>query len=270
MKILFIAVLSLASVFAADAAAYDYEVEFVKSTHESVVKTDFVPELGTTFRLDVKLDGEFNQIFGPNFNHQKNCTAIFGCEGPEVEKFRDLFLLELGGNDAQAFVTFESLGRKGPGPWEHCGTLEGNDTLLGSRYDITYDGKQVRWGGFLINLNGERKEAAKLPISFFGMTRDDGSAKSYACYDMTLYGAAFYKDAKPVAEFIPVVKGGVAGLYDKVAKKFYASSAAPLTAGLKRLEKIVGVGERTATKTRSSSSSWRDTPSCPCARRSCR
>ena len=71
-------------------------------------------------------------------------------------------------------------------------------------------------GSFRIKLNDARTVTGKVPVSFFGMTCADGSVKSYACYDMTFYGATFYKDGKPVAEYIPVVKGGVAGIYDNV------------------------------------------------------
>ena len=97
----------------ASAADFDYRVEYVKSTHGSCVKTDLVPQPGTTFRMDVRFDGPFNQIFGGKFDHAKNTTVFFGQEdAQDAEGFRDLFQLALGGHEAQTYQTFASLGRK--------------------------------------------------------------------------------------------------------------------------------------------------------------
>ena len=68
----------LVAAASAAAADYDYRVEYVKSTHGSCVKTDLVPRPGTTFRMDVRFDGPFNQIFGGKFDHAKNTTVFFG------------------------------------------------------------------------------------------------------------------------------------------------------------------------------------------------
>ena len=232
----------------AGAAAYDYEVEFVKSTHESVVKTDLVPGPGLTFKLDLMFEGPYNQIFGGKFNHEKQTTTFFGQEDASVNDVRNMFNLGLGGHEAQAYQSFQSLGQKGGGKWVHCGLQEVNDSVIGTRILITYDGRTVTWGSFSVKLEGERTEAGKVPVALFGMTRDDGSVKAYGNYDLTLYGATFYKDGKPVADFIPVVKGGVAGVYDKVAKKFFASATdKPLVAGpkaVKKVEKIGGGGQQ--------------------------
>lgn len=67
--------------------------------------------------------------------------------------------------------------------------------------------------------------------------------KSYGCYELSFYGASFYKEGKPVAQFVPVVKDGVAGIYDKVAKKFFASSTdVPLVAGPRNVRSEVEDG----------------------------
>ena len=226
------ACLAAAAVSAA-AADFDYRVEYVKSTHGSCVKTDLVPQPGTTFRMDFRFDGPFNQIFGGKFDHAKNTTVFFGQEdAQDAEGFRDLFQLALGGHEAQAYQTFASLGRKSREKWIHCGLQEVNDSAIGTRVSIVYDGRHVTWGSFDMKLEGERTAAGKVPVSFFGMTCDDGSVKSYACYDLALYGAEFYRDGKPLARFVPVVKGGVAGLYEAVSGKFYASATdVPLEAG---------------------------------------
>ena len=221
------------------AAPYDYEVEYVKSSHGSVVKTDLLPESGLTFRIELMFEGPFNQIFGGKFDQAKQTTAFFGQEDAEdSEGFRNLYNLALGGHEAQAYQTFVSLGRKSRDRWIHCGLQEVNDAVIGSRIAIVYDGRNVSWGSFRMKLEGERTATGKVPVSFFGMTCADGTPKSYACYDMSLYGASFYRDGKQVAEFVPVVKGGVAGLYEKVTKKFYASATdVPLTAGPKAEKK---------------------------------
>lgn len=237
MKTLAIVALSLLTV-AVQAADYDYEVEYVKSTHGSCVKTDLKPELGLTFKLDVKFEGPFNQMFGGTFDRQKNTMAFFGSEEPEEDGDRSLFMLELGGNDTQAYAGFVSLGRKGRSGWKHCGVQGLNASVIDSRVDIIYDGKSVTWGPFHYKLEGERKVAGQSPVSFFGMTRSDGSVRSYACYDMSLYGASFYKNGKQVAQFIPVVKRGIPGLFEKGSKKFYPSvTDVPLTAGPRVLSK---------------------------------
>ena len=222
--------------FATLGADYDYEVQYVKSAHGSCVKTDLLPEPGMTFKMDVRFDGPFNQIFGGKFDREKNTTIFFGQEETkDAEGFRDLFNLELGGHEAQTYQTFASLGRKSRDKWIHCGLQEVNDSVIGSRVTITYDGRNVSWGSFLLKLNDERTTTGKVPVSFFGVTRPDGSVRSYACYDMSLYDAAFFKDGKPIARFIPVVKGGVAGLFEDVSKKFYASvTDMPLEAGPKK------------------------------------
>lgn len=226
-----LALFSLTVVAVAD-VGYDYEVESVKSSHGSCVRTDILPEPGLTFRLDVRFDGPFNQIFGGKYDFDKNTTAFFGSEEPKVDEARSQFRLDLGGNDAQALSALASLGRRGGSVWEHCRGQELNAGMIGIRTEIIYDGKRLFWGPFSFKLEGERKETGTNPISFFGMTRHDGSPRSYACYDMTLYGATFYKSGKMVAEFIPAVKGGVAGLFDKASGKFYASvTDIPLEAG---------------------------------------
>ncbi|MBQ6135934.1 MAG: hypothetical protein IJI73_01015 [Kiritimatiellae bacterium] len=231
------AVPAVACAFAASAfaAPYDYEVEYVKSAHMSVVKTDLLPDSGLSFRMDVMFEGPYNQIFGGKFDMAKQTTVFFGQEDPaDADRGRGLYQLEFGGHEAQAFQSSASFGRKSQGKWTHCGTQELNDSVVGSRISISYDGSRVSWGSFSMKLGGARTESSKVPVSFFGMTRADGTPKSYGCYDMTLYGATFYRDGKPVAEFIPVVKGGVAGLYEKVSKKFYASATrVPLSAGPK-------------------------------------
>ena len=253
MKRILATVAVLAAVSSACAADYDYEVEYVKSTHGSCVKTDLKPELGLTFRMEVMLDGAFNQVFGGKFSFDRDCTAIFGCEGPDVEGRRNLYLLEVGGHEKQAHVVNTSFGWKGKGPWEHCTYKDVNDSLFGSRCVVTYDDHAVRWGSFLFKLEGERKVAIEQPVSFFGRTCSDGSVRSFGCYDMSLYGASFYRNGKAVAEFVPVVKGGVAGLYEKLSKKFYASvTAVPLTAGPRK--KVKGKGEEGKGKFRSSTS----------------
>ncbi len=238
------ALLALAPTGATAAVGYDYEVEYVRSARGSCVKTDLVPEPGLTFRLAVRFDGPFNPMFGGKFDLQKNTKAFFGSEEPEVEGVRSLFMLELGGNDAQTYSAPVSFGTKSKaGKWVHCGVQDLNESTIGSRIEITYDGRNLFWGPFRYKLDGERKEAGRNPLSFFGMTRPDGSVRSYACYGMSLYGATFYKAGKPVARFIPVVKGGVAGLYEEVSGKFYASvTDMPLQAGPRKLESKVGVG----------------------------
>ena len=224
-----------AAAASAAAADFDYRVEYVKSTHGSCVKTDLVPQPGTTFRMDVRFDGPFNQIFGGRFDHARNTTVFFGQEdAQDAEGFRDLFQLALGGHEAQTYQTFASLGRKSREKWIHCGLQEVNDSVIDCRVPIVYDGRHVTWGSFDMKLEGERTAAGKVPVSFFGMTCDDGSVKSYACYDLALYGAEFYRDGKPLARFVPVVKDGVAGLYEEVTGKFYASATdVPLEAGPK-------------------------------------
>ena len=236
--------IGLLAASAASAADYDYEVEYVKSTHDSVVKTDLLPEPGLTFRMDLRFEGPFNQIFGGKFDHAKQTTAFFGQEdAKDAEGFRDLFNLALGGHEAQTYQTFASLGRKSRDKWIHCGLLEVNDSVVGPRIRITYDGRNLVWGSFNMRLEGERTATGKVPVSFFGMTCDDGSVKAYGCYDLSFYGATFYKGGKPVAEFVPVVKGGVAGIFDKIGKKFYAScTAVPLEAGPKAEKKAPAAG----------------------------
>lgn len=234
MKTLATLVLSVISFCSAFAADDNYLVEYVKSTHGSCVKTDFVPQPGMTFRLDVKFEGPFTQMFGGKFDHTKNTRAIFGCEEAEVDGGRDMFLLELGGNDVQEFQTVTSFGRRGNKQAGQMAQQEINENAIGSRYEITYDGEHLRWGSFMCKLSEERRINCKLPVSFFGMTKDDGTVRSQGCYDMSLYGATFYKDGKQLAAFVPVVKGGVPGLYEKISKKFYASATdVPLTAGPK-------------------------------------
>ena len=80
MKTLIAIAVSLTSVLAANAAGYDYEVEYVKSTHGSCVKTDLIPEPGLTFKMDLMFEGPFNQIFGGKFDMARNTTAFFGQE----------------------------------------------------------------------------------------------------------------------------------------------------------------------------------------------
>ena len=241
MKKLLATVLSLTSVLAAFAADYDYEVEYVKSTHNSVVKTDLLPEPGLTFKLELKFEGPYNQIFGGKFDFSKQTTFFFGQEdASNAEKTRNLFNLGMGGHEAQTFQSFVSLGSKGPGKWIHCGLQELNESVLGARLPIIYDGMEVTWGSFRFKLEGERTATGKVPVSFFGMTCDDGTAKSYGNYDLSLYAADFYKNGKPVAKFVPVVKDGVPGLFESVSKKFYASSTdVPLIAGPKAVKKAV-------------------------------
>ena len=239
MKTLIAIAVSLTSVLAANAAGYDYEVEYVKSTHGSCVKTDLVPEPGLTFKMDLLFEGPFNQIFGGKFDMAKNTTVFFGQEDDkDAEGFRNLFSLELGGHEAQAYQAFANLGCKSRDKWVHCGIQEVNDSVIGTHIPITYDGKSLALGSFRMKLEGARTATGKVPVSFFGMTCADGSVKSYACYDMTFYGATFYKDGKPVAEYIPAVKGGVAGIFDNIGKKFYASATSvPLAAGPKAAKK---------------------------------
>ena len=225
------------------AADYDYEVEYVKAERHSVVKTEFVPVPDLTFRLDVKFEGPFVQTFCGEFDASKQTRAIFGCEEKVVDDGRDMFNLELGGNDQQSFQNFVSLGRRGNKGAGQCGQQEVNETAIDARIDITYDGRNLRWGSFLNKLSEDKRVQCTLPVSFFGMTCDDGTAKCYGCYNMSVYGATFYKNAKPVADFVPVVKGGVAGLYDKVAKKFYVSATeVPLKAGPKVEKKVENAG----------------------------
>ena len=122
MKTLIAIAVSLTSVLAANAAGYDYEVEYVKSTHGSCVKTDLIPEPGLTFKMDLMFEGPFNQIFGGKFDMARNTTAFFGQEDEkDADGFRDLFSLELGGHEAQAYQAFANLGRKSRDKWIHCG-----------------------------------------------------------------------------------------------------------------------------------------------------
>ena len=75
MKTLIAIAVSLTSVLAANAAGYDYEVEYVKSTHGSCVKTDLVPEPGLTSNMDLRFEGPFNQLFGGQLHTAKPTPA---------------------------------------------------------------------------------------------------------------------------------------------------------------------------------------------------
>lgn len=218
-----------------EAADYDYEVEFVKSGGRSAVKTDFIPDAGLAFKMKVMFEGPYNQIFGGRFDHAKQTAAFFGQEdAADAQGFRNLYTLSFGGHEAQTYHAFAGLGRMSRAKWTHCGYRDVNQSVIGSRIEIVYNGSGVSWGNFFFKLDDERAASGKMPVSFFGKTYDDGSVKSYGCYTMSFYGASFYKDGKIVADFIPVVKGRVAGLYEKVSKRFYASSTGePLTAGPK-------------------------------------
>ena len=246
MKNAILAIAVLAAVSSANAADYDYEVEYVKSARGSCVKTDILPEPGLTFGLDVRFDEPFYQLYGGKIDLNKAGQALFGSEEPAESGFRSLFRLDFGGNDSQVYTMFAGFGRHGNGPWEFCRIQDGNESLVGCRYQIVFDGKHVSWGPFKLKLDGARKQTGKSPLALFGVTLDNGSVKSYGCYEMSLYGASFYRDGKAVGDFVPVVKGGVAGLFDKVSKKFYASvTGAPLTAGPKKTKvKAKAKGER--------------------------
>ena len=113
MKTLIAIAVSLTIVLAANAAGYDYEVEYVKSAHGSCVKTDLIPEPGLTFKMDIMFEGPFNQIFGGKFDMAKQTTAFFGQEDAKgADEFRDLFSLELGGHEAQAYRRLQTSGAR--------------------------------------------------------------------------------------------------------------------------------------------------------------
>lgn len=250
----FAAIAAAAAVWTTRAADYDYEVEYVKSTRGSCVQTDISPEIGLTFGLDVRFDGPFYQLYGGKLDLNRSGQAFFGSEEPAENEMRDLFRLDFGGNDSQTYTMFAGFGRHGKGPWEFCRGQDGNECLIGCRYQIVFDGKHVFWGPFRLSMDGERKRGGKRPLAFFGVATDNGSVKTFGCYEMTLYGASFYKDGKSVADFVPVVKRGVAGLFDKVSKKFYASvTDTPLTAGPKKSKaKVEGEQRRSSAATRNS------------------
>ena len=84
------------------AADYDYEVEFVKSTGGSAVRTELIPDAGLSFRLKVMFEGSYNQIFSGKFDRERQTTAFFGQEETVDSKgFRNLFTLSFGGHEAQ-------------------------------------------------------------------------------------------------------------------------------------------------------------------------
>ena len=93
------ALFALAPSAATAAAGYDYEVQYVKSAHGSCVKTDLVPQPGMTFEMAVRFDGPFNPMFGGKFDLERNTKAFFGEEDEEVDGVRNLYKLELGGNE---------------------------------------------------------------------------------------------------------------------------------------------------------------------------
>ena len=121
--------------------------------------------------------------------------------------------------------------------WINCGYRDVNQTVVDSPIEIVYDGSGVTWGNFSFKLDGVRNEGGTLPISFFGKTYADGKVKAYGCYCMRLYGASFYRNGALVAEFIPVVKRSVPGLYEKKTGRFYSSATGEqLTAGPKKVK----------------------------------
>ena len=77
-RVLAACAIGLLAATAATAADYDYEVEYVKSSHGSCVKTALLPGPGLTVKMELRFDGPFNQIFGGKFDHAKNTTAFFG------------------------------------------------------------------------------------------------------------------------------------------------------------------------------------------------
>ena len=79
VRVLAACAIGLLSASAAAGADFDYRVEYVKSTHGSCVKTDLVPQPGTTFRMDVRFDGPFNQIFGGTWFILLSSTVAFFC-----------------------------------------------------------------------------------------------------------------------------------------------------------------------------------------------
>ena len=117
------AVAAWVSAFAAD---YDYEVEFVKSTHGSVVKTDLVPELGVTFRLSVMLDGEFNQIFGPKFDHNEETSV-------------DISALPAGEHK----VTVKALGKDWPATVKKLPYKKGATQINRWSRSLVHDGEKI-------------------------------------------------------------------------------------------------------------------------------
>lgn len=222
------------------AADYDYEVEFVKSTGGSAVRTELVPDAGLSFRLKVMFEGPFNQIFSGKFDRERQTTAFFGQEeNVDSQGFRNLFTLSFGGHEAQTYHAFAGLGLMSRDKWIHCGYRDVNQTVVDSPIEIVYDGSGVTWGNFSFKLDGVRNEGGTLPISFFGKTYADGKVKAYGCYCMRLYGASFYRNGALVAEFIPVVKRSVAGLYEKKTGRFYSSATGEqLTAGPKKVKTV--------------------------------
>ena len=80
-RVLAVCLAAFAAAFS-PAADYDYEVEYVRSAaRASCVKTDLVPDLGLTFKLDLRLEGPFWQTFGGQFVLGKNSTTFFGSGG---------------------------------------------------------------------------------------------------------------------------------------------------------------------------------------------
>ncbi len=234
----------LLAAFGAGAAPYDYRVEYVRSARTSCVKTGILPTPGMTFKLDVLFEGDYVDYI--RFDGKTQTAAFFGAEdAKDAAGVRDTYLVEFGGAPAHVLTVNACFGRKGGGVFEYGRILDTGEHARGSRMDVTLNGASLLFGAFSLRLDGARRTTGVNSVSIFGMTRDDGSVRAYACYEMRVYGASFFNGGKPVARFIPVVKGGVAGLYDEIGGTFHASAtAAPLVAGPKVERKAARKGAR--------------------------
>ena len=211
-------------------------LEWIQSTREQVIVTDYLPNPKTVLKLDLKMSGTFKNTNAkekfpvtsiPGSSDTFSCTAsIFGCNDSTVAQFS----MNYGGNQEQNNHLF---------PWTNIGYQDGkgeagHESDIGDEHksknlmtiDPTAGTKKLTWGSKSFTINEKQTTHKTHPLALFGQTgyTQYCQARPFGCYEMTLYSAQILEDGELKADFIPCrSESGEVGLYDRVAGKFYGN-----------------------------------------------
>ena len=211
-------------------------LEWIKSTREQVIVTDYLPNPKTVLKLELEMSGDFKNSNNtgtfpatpiPGSSETFTDTAsIFGCNDSTVAAYS----MNYGGDSGQKNKVF---------PWTNNGYQSGKgetayESDIGEEHksrklvtvNSTAGTKKLTWGSKSFPINEKQTTHKTHPLALFGQTgyTQYCQARPFGCYEMTLYSAQILEGGELKADFIPCrSESGEVGLYDRVGGKFYGN-----------------------------------------------
>lgn len=185
---------------------YDYSVEYIQTTGQEYCNTGVIPTCDTTFAIDMA-------YLGTTFTGQSSWIGVFG-ERVSAQDMSGAYTLFINKQNQQLAMNF----------WGKDSGGFNTGITTGARFVASNENCRIYVDGVRKYNDNTRSGVVNHGRSMLLFAFRTPSGLENRNIRVKLYGMKISEGGTPVRDYIPVVKNGIAGLWDNVGKSFTPSA----------------------------------------------